>query len=335
MSQLKSKFSVRRALMGMTIAAGISVSGGTAFAQETVKIATDWAPHGMHAGLHLAVEKGWFKEAGLDVEVIDGKGSNATIQQVAAGQLDIGFAQLSSMAAAISNGLPVKSITGFVRAGDNGLMIPRDSGWKNLADLKGKKIAVPAAGATAAFTDAFLEAGGFSRSDFNIVNVDSSAMVSTYTAGGADAALSTVAFFAPIVEESRPSNAILFADVGLRVPGYGLLVRTDELESKKDMLTKFVAVQQKTWNYIFQGNEKEAIKAIVAQRPDMRLDEKVMMGQLEAYMKLFSTPNTEGKPIGWQSEIDWKAALEAMEKANLVKAGWKTEDFFTNDFITN
>jgi NitT/TauT family transport system substrate-binding protein len=50
---------------------------------------------------------------------------------------------------------------------------------------------------------------------------------------------------------------------------------------------------------------------------------------------LFSTPNTEGKPIGWQSEIDWKAALEAMEKANLVKAGWKTEDFFTNDFITN
>ena len=44
---------------------------------------TDFLPWGMHAGLHLGVVKGWFKEAGVDVEVSDGRGSGVTMQQVA------------------------------------------------------------------------------------------------------------------------------------------------------------------------------------------------------------------------------------------------------------
>lgn len=303
-------------------------------AQETLTIQTDWAPHGMHAGLLLAVEKGWFSEVGLDVEVLDGRGSNGTIQQVAAGQIDIGFAQLGAMASAISTGMPVTSIMGFVRAGDNGLMVPRDSGWTTLEDLRGKRIAVPAGGATSAFADAFFAAGGMSRSDFNVISVDSSAMVSTYTSGGADAAMSTVAFFKPIVEAARPSEGILFSDVGLRVPGYGLLVLRDRLEAMPEQLASFVEVQERAWNYIFDGHEEEAVDAILSQRPDMRLDREVMLGQLKAYMPLFATPNTEGKPIGWQSSQDWSEALEAMENAELVSAGWKVDDYFTNRFIS-
>src|SRR6056297_337202 len=293
---------------GLAVLLGITAAG--AQAQDSITVQTDWAPHGMHAGLLLAVEKGWFAEAGLDVDVQDGRGSNATIQQVTAGQIDIGFAQLGAMASAISSGMPITSIAGFVRAGDNGLMVPRDSGWSTLEDLKGKRIAVPAGGATAAFVDAFFEAGGMSRSDFEVINVDSSAMVSTYTSGGADAALSTVAFFKPIVESARPSDGILFSDVGLRVPGYGLVVLREKLDSMPEELEAFVEVQQRAWDYIFDGNEEEAADAIISQRPDMRLDREVMLGQLKAYMPLFNTPNTEGKPIGWQSEQDWTDALE-------------------------
>ena len=316
---------------GLATLLGFAASG--AQGQEKLTVQTDWAPHGMHAGLLLAVEKGWFEEAGLDVEVLDGRGSNATIQQVAAGQIDIGFAQLGAMASAISSGMPVTSIMGFVRAGDNGLMVPRDSGWTTLEDLRGKRIAVPAGGATSAFADAFFAAAGMSRSDFTVINVDSSAMVSTYTSGGADAALSTVAFFKPIVEEARPSEGILFSDVGLRVPGYGLVVLRETLEARTEDLQTFVEVQQRTWEYIFDGNEEEAADAIIKQRPDMRLDREIMLGQLKAYMPLFSTPNTEGKPIGWQSDQDWVDALTAMENADLVSADWKAEDYFTNRFI--
>lgn len=313
--------------------AAVLGGGGHAIAQEKVTIMTDWAPHGMHAGLFLAVQKGWFREAGLNVEVLDGKGSGATIQQVAANKIDVGFAQLGAMAPAIGNGLPVTSVMGFIRAGDNGLLVPANAGYRTLADLRGKKIAVPNGSATSVFLDAFLKGGGLTRRDLQVVNVDSQAMVSTYTAGQVDAALSTVAFFAPIVSEVRPSTGILFSDVGLRIPGYGLVVHRESVDKRADMLSKVVAVQKRTWDYIFGGREEEAVDAIMAQRAGLRLDRKVLLGQLRMYMPLFDTPATKGRSRGWQAEDDWRAALQAMEEAGAIKAGWQIGNYFTNRFV--
>ncbi len=319
----------------LALAMVVGAGGALAAAQaaQKVVIATDFVPHGMHAGLFLAKHKGWFAQDGLDVEIQDGKGSATTIQQVAAGQLDIGFAQLGAMAPAISNGVPVISIMGFVRAGDNGLMVPADAGWTSLKDVKGKKIAVPAGSATAAFFDAFLKAGGVSRADYTIVNLDTSALVAAYTSGGVDAALSTVAYFAPIVEDKRPSKGILFSSVGLTVPGYGLVVRKSELDSRAGLFGRFVEVQQRTWKYIFEGHEDEAIDAEMAERAGARLDRKILMGQLKMYMPLFNTPATKGKPLGWQAESDWANALKAMKEVGMVKVDFKPADFYTNRFI--
>mgnify|MGYP000588187702 CR=1 FL=1 len=325
-------FSVLKRLLPGALAVAM-FSSGAALAQEKISIMTDWSPHGMHAGLHLAMQKGWFKEAGLNVEVLDGKGSGATIQQVAAGQIDVGFAQLGAMAPAVANGLPVTSIMGFVRAGDNGLIVPIAGNYKTLKDLVGKKIVVPNGAATAPFVDAFFKAGGVTRNDIQVINVDSQAMVATYASGQVEGALSTVAFFGPIVSETRPSTGILFADVGLRIPGYGLVVKKDAVDKRADMLAKVVAVNKRVWDYIFSGKEEEAIDAMMAQRAGLRLDRKVMMGQLKAYMPLFATPATKGRPLGWQAEADWQDALKAMEQVSIIKPGWKSADFYTNKFL--
>src|SRR5690606_31187482 len=90
----------------------VLLSGGGVRAADSTKLSLrlDWAPHGMHAGLHLAKQKGWFQEAGLDLEIEDGKGTSGTINLVAADQVDVGFAQLSAMITAKQNGLPVIAI---------------------------------------------------------------------------------------------------------------------------------------------------------------------------------------------------------------------------------
>ena len=324
---------IRRALLHWVVTGTLAAVSGGAIGQEKTTIMVDWSPHGMHAGLHLAVQKGWFKEAGVNVEVLDGKGSVATIQQVAAKKIDIGFAQLAAMAPAIMNGLPVTSIMGFVRAGDNGLIVPISGNYATLKDLKGKKIVVPNGAGTTPFLDAFLKGGGVTRQDIQVVNVDSQAMVATYTSGQVEGALSTVAFFTPIVSEARPSKGLLFADVGLRIPGYGLVVHKEDVDKRGDVLGKVVAVNKRAWDYIFGGREQEAIDALLAQRPGLRLDAKVMLGQLKMYMPLFATPATQGKSVGWQAEIDWQGALTAMEQAGVIKTGWKTSDFYNNRFI--
>jgi NitT/TauT family transport system substrate-binding protein len=305
-----------------------------ALAADRVVVATDWSPHGMVSGLLLAKQDGSFAAAGLDVDVLDGKGSTTTVQQVAAGQLDIGFGQLSSMAAAVANGIPVTSIMGLVQSGDNGLMVPADSGWKTLSDLKGKRIAVAAGAASSTFFDAFLKAGGTSRNDFNIINVDTTALTSIYVTGAADAALTTVAWQKPQVDSSRPSHPIFYSDVGLLIPGYGLIVRKEVLDSKSDILKRFVEVQQKTWVYIFSGHEQEAIDAILVQRPGMRLDGKILLAQLKGFMPLFDTPATKGKPMGWQAETDWQNTLRVMREVGMAKTAMNPSDMYTNKFIS-
>jgi NitT/TauT family transport system substrate-binding protein len=313
----------------------LSIVSPQARAADRVTVATDWSPHGMISGLLLAKQNGSFTAAGLDVEVNDGKGSTTTVQQVAASQIDIGFGQLSSMAAAVANGIPVTSIMGLVQAGDNGLMVPADSGWKTLNDLKGKRLAVAAGAASTTFLDAFLKAGGVSRSDFNIINVDTTALTSTYVTGAADAALTTVAWQKPQVDGARPSHPIFYSDVGLLIPGYGLVVRRDAVDAKSDVLKRFIEVQQKTWVYIFAGHEQEAVDAILAQRPGMRLDGGIMLAQLKGFMPLFDTPATRGKPMGWQAETDWQNTLRVMREVGMAKEAMKPSDMYTNKFISD
>ena len=180
-------------LAGCLSAIVLASAGSQAWAADHVTVATDWSPHGMVSGLLLAKQNGAFTAAGLDVDVLDGKGSTTTVQQVAAGQLDIGFGQLSGMAAAVANGIPVTSIMGLVQAGDNGLMVPADSGWKTLGDLRVSGLQWPRAQLPRPSSMLFSRRAAH-RAAFNIINVDTTALTSTCVTRAADAVLTTVAW---------------------------------------------------------------------------------------------------------------------------------------------
>lgn len=311
------------------------VAAPSAMAQELTKISLrlDWAPHGMHAGLHLAKHKGWFKDAGLDVDIQDGKGTSSTITLVAAGQMEVGFAQLSAMIAARQNGLPVTAIANYIRAADSGVIVPKDAGYKSLKDLEGKRIGYTAASSSGPFIDTYLRLGGSSREKITLVNLDSSASVSTYVNKQVDGIIMTVAFFLPIVEKSRPSTALFMNAVGLRLPGYGFVTTPAVIAVKEEALKKLVAVQVKTWDYIFAGHVDEAVGAIMAERAAARLDREILKGQLVGYMPLFKTAATEGKPHGYMAEEDWALTIKLMEEAGVLKPGSKPSDYYTNRFI--
>ncbi|MBM3573971.1 MAG: hypothetical protein FJX52_16675, partial [Alphaproteobacteria bacterium] len=116
-SKVMTKMRVHRVggvLAAIAAALGLA-SQAHSQAMDKLTVRLDWAPHGMHAPIHLAIEKGWFKRANLDVQVEDGNGSVVTTQLVGSGNFDVGHANLSSVAMGKSKGIPVISIAGFVR----------------------------------------------------------------------------------------------------------------------------------------------------------------------------------------------------------------------------
>jgi NitT/TauT family transport system substrate-binding protein len=326
---------VTRRRFTATAVAGLAATLRPAFAQQPQKLTvrTDFPPWGMHAGLHLAVDNGSFKDAGVDVDVSDGKGSSLVMQQVAAGDIDIGWVQLGPMAAARGKGLPITSIAGFVRKSDLGGLVPKDSNIKVVKDLEGKKVAYSAASSWGSLIDVFFEAGGTSRDKIDLISVDSSSLLSVYVTKQADCTLTTYPFAKPVADRSRPSNGLLFSDLGLNFPSYGLVVKEATLISKEDALKRFVPVLVKSWEYINNGHVDEAVAAMMHQRAAEKLDVEILKGQIVDYQPFFTTARTKDKRFGWQSDEDWKDTLAIMEKTKIVPAGTKTTDYYTNKFV--
>jgi NitT/TauT family transport system substrate-binding protein len=325
----------RRSFAKSAAAAGLFAFERPALAQPLPKLTArvDFLPWGMHAGLHLGVEKGWFKAAGLDVEVSDGKGSGITMQQVATGDIDIGWVQLGVMAIARGKGMPITSIAGLVRRGDLGALVPKGAGLTKVKDLEGKKVAYTAGTSWGPLVDPFLEAGGTSRDKVNLVSVDQTALLSIYASGGVDATLTTFPFAKPTADRQRPSDGILLADVGINIPSYGLIVAQRTLETKDDALRRFVPVVVKAWEYIYPDKIDEAVQAILKQRPNEKLDAGILRDQIVEYRSFFVTEATKGKRFGWQSEEDWKGTIAVLEKVKSIPAGSKPSDYYTNKFV--
>lgn len=330
-------FVTRRFFTRGAIAAGlVGVSRpGLVQTMQKLTVRVDWAPWGMHAGLHLGTVNRWFQEAGVDVDVSDGKGSSLTMQQVATGEIDIGWVQLGTMAIARGKGMPITSIAGLARRGELGALVPKGAGLRTVKDLEGKKVAYTATSGWGPLVDPFLEAGGTSRAKVNLVNVDASSLLSVYMSGTVDATLTTYPFAKPTADRQRPSDGILLADVGINLPSYGLITTSKVLESKEDALRRFVPVVVRAWEYIHSGHVDEAVQAILKRRPDEKLDPEILRGQIVEYQPFFTTEATKGKRYGWQSEEDWKGTIAVLEKTNSIPSGTKPSDYFTNKFVPN
>jgi NitT/TauT family transport system substrate-binding protein len=305
----------------------------SARAADTLKVRLDWTPWGNQAPMHFAAQKGLFKKYDLDVTLDDGNGSVSTVQIVGNGEYDIGHASLAPMVIARSKGLPVKAFAGFVQRNDIGLLVPADSNIRSPADLKGKKIAFTAGSLEAPFIDRFLAAGKLTRNDVELLNVSAAAKAGTYIAVGADGAFSSVPFFLPVVSVKRPSTSLNFADYGLQFPSFGLFATEKTLQTKAAALRRFASVVAGCWAYILNSHVDEGVQAIIAARPQAKLDPDVLRKQIESIRAFAKTQATENQPFGVMAGSDWQTALQVLTEGGLLDQKIQSEEVFTNDLI--
>jgi NitT/TauT family transport system substrate-binding protein len=310
----------------------LGMAATASWAQDKLAVRLDWTPWGIHGAIHLASEKGWFKQNGIDATIEDGNGSVTTVQLVGAGRFDIGNASLAPMMIARDKGLPVRAIANFARKNDIGLLVPRGSNLKAPKDLAGKKIIFTAGSLEAPFLDTFLAAGKLKREQVELLNVEAAAKVPTYAAQRADGVFSTVPFVLPAVEANRPSEAILFSDYGLQFPSFGLVSSEEKIKERGAAIRRFASVVAGAWEYILAGHEDEAVKAIIAQRPQAKLDPKVLRAQIDSLKAFFVTPNSKGLPMGVMADADWVAGIKTMASVNLIKDA-PAGGFYTNDML--
>ncbi len=85
---------VLRRLAVSLVALAAAASAAPALAEQKVDFILNWVPGGDHAPYFYAKKMGWYKDAGLDVNLEPGKGSALAVQKVAAGADQMGLADM-------------------------------------------------------------------------------------------------------------------------------------------------------------------------------------------------------------------------------------------------
>ena len=105
-----------------------------------INVQLDWVAEPEHGGFYQALAKGYFKEAGLDVNVIQGGANGFVLQKVATDQADIGQSDSTNTILATNQGLPVVQIGAVFQNDPSVLMLHADNPVSRFEDLNGKTI---------------------------------------------------------------------------------------------------------------------------------------------------------------------------------------------------
>jgi NitT/TauT family transport system substrate-binding protein len=105
-----------------------------------VVLQTDWFAQPEHGGFYEALVKGYYREAGLDVEIRQGAPALNPEQVVATGQADFAISSSNDVMVAAGRGIPLVMVGAFMERDPQALMVHAESGVRTFKDLDGRKV---------------------------------------------------------------------------------------------------------------------------------------------------------------------------------------------------
>lgn len=151
------------ALMALAAASSLTACSGSADSTDAaltpVTVVLDWTPNTNHNGLYLALEAGWYRDAGLDVTVIE-PGETSGLQLVATGQADFAYSVAESLLPARVAGVDAVSVAAVIQDNTSSLLSLAQDGITRPRDLEGKRYGSYGSALEIAIIDALVECDG-------------------------------------------------------------------------------------------------------------------------------------------------------------------------------
>ncbi len=235
---------VASCVFALVLAAG----GFASQAAETVNFILNWVPGADHAPYFFAKERGWYAEAGLDVEIEPGKGSGMSSQRVGIGKNQIGIAELSTALVAKSKGANLVAVMNVYANTPFGIYWLGDSSIRGPMDFAGKKLGNPPWDAARVMWPAFEKATGLKPGSVEFVNIQPQAKVPALLSGSVEIITNFYNGHDTMRRQLGDDMGFLsWKDIGINPYGNSIIVNADYLESNRDAVAAFVRVTQKAF----------------------------------------------------------------------------------------
>jgi NitT/TauT family transport system substrate-binding protein len=266
----------RRAFIASALAA-VLVVASAAGAQAQGKKFTfilDFLPYGEYSPFFTALAKGWYKEDGLDVEILRGAGSADTVKRLVAGQGHAGTADLTSLISAISNeDVKAKMIGAYLRRPSNAIFVRADSGINSMKDLVDKKIAITPGNSHLVLWPIVAAKAGIAVDSVNWVTMDGAAMGPALISKQVDAAPFGAQHEARLQKQAKEMantslKKFLYADYGLEIYSLSIVATDESIKTNGPDIKKFLKATIRALEYCWgEKRNDECAKNVVDANP--------------------------------------------------------------------
>ena len=307
---------------------------GTGHAEAPLRdidVVLDWYPNALHAFMYVAIEKGYYAEEGLKVNIRFPSNDNDAIALVAAGRADIGlYYQQDVIQVRANQAVPVKSIGAVVQAPLNIVLSLSDKGISGPEDLVGKRIGYAGTQLSEALIRSIMENVGADYNDVVMIDVGFDLM-SSMTTGNVDATIGClVNHEVPQMQEEGFSVSWFELD-DYGVPTYyeGVFLANDRMiEQEPEVLSAFLRASARGFADM-KADPEEALRILLANQSaeNFPLSETVERQSMQVLLPLMETEDAaflSQSDACWQENIDW------MREQGLLEGDATVEDVRVN-----
>jgi NitT/TauT family transport system substrate-binding protein len=318
---------------GLAIAAIATGSAITprAAAQDKVTFRMNWYWGGIHAPFALAKERGYFEKAGVNVEILEGRGSATTIQLIGNKSDTFGWADGVSLTQNAVKGVPVKAVATILNVLPYAVVSLEETNIRTAKDLEGKTLAItPGDGLTQTWP-AVVAANKLNTDSIKLIHMDPKAKIPAVTERQAHALLGG-ADDQPIAMEVKgfKTRVLKFSDLGVPTVGFTVLAHQDTIKERPDLVRKVVAATVKGFEDAAKDPEA-AVAALMKLAP--LADRETVRRQLAVDLGLLFSPANKQKRVGFGPPEDWDATLEVLKKYRGLETALPATAFYTNEFL--
>jgi NitT/TauT family transport system substrate-binding protein len=320
------------------LALAAAFGAATASAQSTppaapqkAKIRLDWKGGAQHAPFYLGKERGFYKEEGIDLEVISGSGSSDTVKQVGSKAVEFGLVDALVLVQAAQQRVPVKAVAAYYQRTPIVVMSPEAKPITNPRQLlEGVKLGSKKGSATYQGLVALLAANNIQVEQINLVDIGFG--VQPLLVKQVDAMLG-FSMNEPIEAESAGMaiRAMPISDYGVDTYGLTIVSNPDLMQRNPALVKGFMKATQRA----MQEAMKDPAAAVAAvakavEETDVPREAKV----LERTTPYWQSKETETSGLGWQTEARWQGTIDVARKLGLIEAALRPEDVFVNTFLS-
>lgn len=298
---------------------------------KEIDVVLDWYPNALHAFMYVAIEKGYYAEEGLQVNIRFPSNANDAISLVAAGRADIGlYYQQDVIQVRAQQNVPVKSIGAVVQAPLNIVLSLSEENITTPNDLVGKTIGYAGTELSEALIRSIMEYVGAETSDVTLIDVGFDLM-SSMTTGNVNATIGClVNHEVPQMEEEGFSvNWFDLDDYGVPTYYEGIFLANDRMiADDPDTLAAFLRASAKGFADM-KAEPEEALAILLANQNEENfpLSESV---ERESMAVLLPLMETEDASFLSQSDACWQENIDWMRSQGLIDGEVNVDDVRVN-----